>query len=208
MNLLLNLLPAVCFFVAYKLSGSLIGATAALLASSAVCMGLSWLLRGSVSRSQTAVLVLLLIFAVPTVVIKDPSFIKWKVSVVNAVIAAALLLCQFVFKKNVVEALSGYRTPIPESLFRKATAAAAVFFLLCAGLNYVLAFRLPDLAGVDPREAEDIWVNYKAYGNGILNSVFITAVFFWIYAKLDDGQREELEKLLGEAKRQKSGSAK
>ena len=62
---------------------------------------------------------ILLIFAIPTIYFKDPSFIKWKVSIINIILAIALFICQFGFKKNIAEALTGIKNPIPENLWQR-----------------------------------------------------------------------------------------
>lgn len=206
MKLLLNLLPAICFFATYKFSDhNLIYATVAVVISSIITLGGSWLLQGKITRIQIVVILTLLVFAVPTIMVKDPDFIKWKVSVVNTVIAAVLLLCQFVFGKDIIDALTGYKTPIPSSVMKKATLALAVYFIACAFLNYVIAFRLPDIMNVSSAEAENLWVNYKTYGNGILNAVFMFITFAWVYGKLSENQKEELEKLLVDVKERHVG---
>jgi intracellular septation protein len=148
-------------------------------------------------------LIVLLIFAIPTVVIKDPAFIKWKVSVVNVMMAIGLLVCQFIYKRDVINALTGIKTPIPQTLFKKMTIFASIFLCLCAGLNYILAFKLPELSSVigsniTNSEAENIWVNYKTYGNGIINFVFTIYLYNWMNKRLSDKEKEELEKLLME----------
>lgn len=206
MKLLLNLLPAICFFATYKFSDhNLIYATIAVVISSVITLGGSWILQGKITRIQIVVILTLLVFAIPTIMVKDPSFIKWKVSVVNCVIASGLLICQFGFRKDIVEALTGYKTPIPAAVLKKATVALAVYFIACAFLNYVIAFRLPDFMNVSSDEAENIWVNYKTYGNGILNAVFMFATFAWVYGKLTAEQKEALEKLVIDVKDQHVG---
>lgn len=209
MKLLLNILPAICFFLTYKFSDhNLIYATIAVVISSVITLGGSWFLQGKITRIQIVVILVLFIFAIPTILVKDPDFIKWKVSVVNSVIAVAILLCQFVFKKDIIEALTGCKTPIPESVLKKAAVATAVYFLLCACLNYVIAFRLPEIMNINSDEAENLWVNYKTYGNGILNTVFMIGVFGWVYSQLTDQQKTALEKLVADVKYEHIGSGK
>ncbi|MGN1394644.1 MAG: inner membrane-spanning protein YciB [Succinivibrionaceae bacterium] len=207
MKFLLNILPAICFFLTYKLTNSdLIYATVAIVLSSLVSFIGSFILYKSVSRFQIILLVVLLIFAVPTIVIKDESFIKLKVSVVNILIATGVLICQFCFKKDIVKVLSGVSTPIPDYVYRKATLMLAVFLVFGAILNYILAFKLPSFCELSSfcnfseQDAKDIWVNYKTYGNGIINTIFFVFLVGWIQSKLTDEQKEELEKLLQEVK--------
>ncbi len=197
MKLILNLLPAICFFVCYKYTGNnLIYATWALIISAVASFGLAFALYRKIERFQIALIILMLVFAIPTVLLDDPSFIKWKVSIVNLIMAIGLLICQFVFKTNIVKALSGIETPIPENLWKKATIFAALYLVFCAILNYFLAFQLTNIFSISETNAEEIWVNYKTYGNGILNFIFTMVIFSWIYSKLTDTQKTELEQLM------------
>ena len=45
-------------------------------------------------------------------------------------------------------------------------------------LNVIIAFYLPTLFGIDPKSAESLWVDYKTFGNAILNFLFSIAVIF------------------------------
>lgn len=204
MKFFLSILPAICFFGTYKyFDNNLIYATIAIIVSTVICFLISYIKYKKISRFQFVLLIVLLIFAVPTVIIKDPAFIKWKVSVVNIMMAIGLLVCQFIYKKDVIYTLSGIKTPIPQVLFKKMTILASIFLCLCAVLNYILAFKLPELSlligsNVTQSEAENIWVNYKTYGNGIINFVFTIYLYSWMNKRLSDKEKEELEKLLME----------
>lgn len=203
MKFLLNILPALCFFIVYYSSpqeNSIVYATFAVLASSLIAFALNYALFKSISRMQVIILVLLLLFAAPTIYFNDPSFIKWKVSIVNILMALGLGVCQFGFKTNIAKALTGIANPIPEELWEKLTLATIVFLLICALLNYFLAFGLTEYFNVDAKKADDIWVNYKTYGNGILNFIFVMVAFNKTYEKLTPTQKQELETLLTLAK--------
>ena len=209
MKLLLNLLPALCFFITYYLAppeNNLIYATFAIVASSLIAFALSYTIYKKVERMQIVILVILLIFAIPTIYFKDPSFIKWKVSIINIILAIALFICQFGFKKNIAEALTGIKNPIPENLWQRVTIAATIYLLALAAINYVLAFMLPDLFNIDPKKAESIWVNYKTYGNAILNFIFVAIAFNWLFNKLTFEQKKELENMLDNAKKKHLGN--
>lgn len=199
MKFFLNIFPAICFFATYKLAAenSLIYATIAIVISSIIAFALSLILYRKLSRMQIIIFIILLLFALPTIYFNDPSIIKWKVSVVNIVMALAIGSCQFIFKTNVAKALTGITNPVPNEIWQQLTIAAIVFLFSCAGLNYLLAFELPNLfSSVTPEQAENIWVNYKTYGNGILNFIFIIFAFKYTYSRLSPMQKLELEDLM------------
>ena len=180
MKFFLNILPAVCFYLTYKLSGGdLIYATAAILISSIISFLGCLFLYKKITRFQIIFILLLVVFAVPTIVIKDPDIIKWKVSVVNTFFALAILVCQYGFKKNIVDTVFDARLPLPQKLITKFTWVIVGYFIACALLNYIIAFKLPSFTGFDFKQAEDIWVNYKTWGNGLFNFVFMIFLFCW-----------------------------
>ncbi len=200
---ILNILPAICFIATYYLApleSRFIYATIAVVSSSLLCAGVSYALFRKIGRLQIVILVLLLIFALPTIYFNDPSFLKWKVSVVNIIMAIALGICQFVFKTDVARALSGIANPIPQKLWQKATILAMLFLCGCAVLNYVIAFHLPNLFNITEESAQDIWVNYKTYGNGILNFIFVMFAFNYVYGKLTPDEKVALERLVNDVK--------
>lgn len=204
MKFFLNILPALCFFLTYKLAGGdLIWATIAIVISSIFAFTTNYVLFRSISRFQIVILAVLLIFAIPTILLNDPSFIKLKVSIVNIALALILFITQFGFRKNIAEAISGIKNPIPNNLWQKSTIATVIYLMLCAVLNYILAFKLPDLWEISPNSAEDIWVGYKTYGNAIINFIFIMIISCWVMNKLTDTQRKQLEILLTDLKKQK-----
>ena len=61
--------------------------------------------------------------------------------------------------------------------------APGAFFVLAGLLNIVIAFYLPALIGVTETEAEAIWVDYKTFGNAILNGVFALICGFVLLKK-------------------------
>ncbi len=206
MKFFLNILPAVCFYLTYKLSGGdLIYATAAILISSIISFLGCLFLYKKITRFQIIFILLLVVFAVPTIVIKDPDIIKWKVSVVNTFFALAILVCQYGFKKNIVDTVFDARLPLPQKLITKFTWVIVGYFIACALLNYIIAFKLPSFTGFDFKQAEDIWVNYKTWGNGLFNFVFMIFLFCWGSNQLSAEQKTELQKVFEKISEQNMG---
>ena len=78
----------------------------------------------------------------------------------------------FHVKKNPFSFLLQKELPIPDKAFALLGAYWMVFFFLSGLLNVVIAFYLPELIGVTESEAEALWVDYKIFGNPILNTIF------------------------------------
>ncbi len=168
----LELLPAIAFFVSYKLTADLILATAVIVASCIIGIGIQYTLTKTISRMQVFVTCAVIVFGLPTVLLKDPEIIKWKVTAVNIVLALLIFIFQNILKKNPIAYLIGKEISLPDHIWLKLGTAWMIFFVLAGLLNVVIAFYLPDLFGIDEMTAESLWVDYKTFGNAILNFIF------------------------------------
>lgn len=169
---ILEFAPAIAFFAAYKLSSDLILATGVIVGTGTAAFLLQYLLFRRVSRMQVFVTAAVLLFGLPTVLLNDPEIIKWKITAVNLILAAAIFICQVVLKKNPFGYLFGQELKLPADAWLTLGRMWMVFFTAAAVINVVIAFYLPALFDITPKEAEDWWVDYKTFGNAILNFVF------------------------------------
>lgn len=177
----LEFAPAIAFFVSYKLTSDLILATAVIVGSCLIAFILNYLLCRKVSRMQVFVTCAVLLFGLPTVLLNDPQIIKWKVTVVNLILACAILVCQHILKRNPFAYLFGQEIDLPREIWLKMGTWWMVFFVLAAGLNVVIAFYLPALFGISEQNAESLWVDYKTFGNAILNFVFALGCGLYLF---------------------------
>ncbi|MGN0894212.1 MAG: inner membrane-spanning protein YciB [Succinivibrio sp.] len=191
---ILNFLPVIVFFVSYKITTNLVLATALIIAACIISTALEFLITKSISRIQIFMIAAVLIFGIPTVLLKDPSIIKWKVTVVNFLLAAAIFVSQFILKKNPFSYLLGHEIKLPEEAFASMSRMWMVFFVFSGLLNIVIAFYLPELFGFTKEYAEQIWVDYKSFGNAILNFLFALVCIFILLKKYPDALKEELNK--------------
>jgi intracellular septation protein len=169
---IIEIIPAIAFFITYKTSSDLVLATIVVVACCLAAAAIEYAVTRVVSRIQVFTIALVLLFGLPTILLGDPSIIKWKVTVSNLVLSAAIFVFQYLLRKNPFSYLFGREIPLPDSAWRFFGAGWMYFFLFGAALNLVLAFGLPALTGMSPEEAEGIWVFYKSFGNGILNALF------------------------------------
>ena len=97
---ILQFLPVIIFFVSYKTTADLILATSLIIGSVLVCSALEYLVTKTISRMQIFMIAAVLVFGIPTVLLKDPNFIKLKISIVNLLLALAIFVFQVILKKN------------------------------------------------------------------------------------------------------------
>lgn len=175
---ILDFTPALAFFITYRLSSDLILATGVIIGCCLISFILQYVLYHKLSRLQIFLTAAVLLFGVPTILLNDPLIIKWKVTVVNLIFAATIFVFQHVIHRNPFSYLFGKEVPLPEHIWLKLGTSFMCYFVFAAGLNVIIAFYLPTLFGIDPKSAESLWVDYKTFGNAILNFLFSVAVIF------------------------------
>ncbi|SFS81214.1 intracellular septation protein [Succinivibrio dextrinosolvens] len=180
---ILQFLPVILWFVTYKMTSNLILATAVIVVACLITTAIEYFMTRQLSRMQIFLVAAILIFGLPTVLLNDPAIIKWKVTVVNMLFAATIFVFQFILKKNPFAFLFEKELPLPEEAYNTLSLWWMVFFVLAGLLNIVIAFYLPALIGVTEIEAEEIWVDYKTFGNAILNGVFALICGFVLLKK-------------------------
>ena len=180
---IIEFLPVIIFFVSYKMTSNLILATTLIVGSCVVATIAEAIITKKLSRIQVFLVFAVLIFGVPTILLKDPSIIKWKVTVVNMILASAIFFFQFILKKNPFALLLGKELPLPDKAFATLSVYWMVFFFFSGMLNIVIAFYLPDLFGITKEYAEELWVDYKTFGNSIINVFFALFTGFVLIKK-------------------------
>lgn len=180
---IIEFLPVIIFFVSYKMTSNLILATTLIVGSCVVATIAEAIITKKISRMQVFLVFAVLIFGVPTILLKDPSIIKWKVTVVNMILATAIFFFQFILKKNPFALLLGKELPLPDKAFATLSVYWMVFFFFSGLLNIVIAFYLPDLFGITKEYAEELWVDFKTFGNSIINVIFALFTGFILIKK-------------------------
>lgn len=180
---IIEFLPVIIFFVSYKMTSNMILATTLIVGSCVVATIAEAIITKKLSRMQVFLVFAVLIFGVPTILLKDPSIIKWKVTVVNMILATAIFFFQFILKKNPFALLLGKELPLPDKAFATLSVYWMVFFFFSGMLNIVIAFYLPDLFGITKEYAEELWVDYKTFGNSIINVIFALFTGFVLIKK-------------------------
>jgi len=101
MKLLVDFFPIVLFFAAYKLADIYV-ATLAAIAGAVIQVAYTWIRTRKVETMHLVSLVLILVFGGATWFLRDPTFIKWKPTVLNWLFGLVFLGSQFVGDKPVI----------------------------------------------------------------------------------------------------------
>jgi intracellular septation protein len=173
MQLLFDFLPLLAFFVAYKLAGIFV-ATAVIIAAVIIQTIVQWVMHRKVSQMALISGGLVVVFGGLTLWIHDEAFIKWKVTAVYWLLAAGLLVSQFVGDRPFVQRMLGAGFTLERAMWQRLNLVWAAFFLALGALNiYVMhAF------------STDVWVKFKVFGVLGLMIAFLILQFIWLWPKV------------------------
>ena len=191
MKLLFDLFPVLLFFLAYmagkrapETASALVGgALGALGAGSAVGLELGpnllasvvaivatfgqvgWLMaRGrKVDKMLWISLAIIVVMGGATLWLRDPTFIKWKPTVLYWTFAGALLGADLLLGRNLIRAMLAQQITLPDAVWTRLSLSWGAFFIAMGALNLYVAFNF----------SESIWVNFKVFGGMGLMLVFV-----------------------------------
>src|SRR5512145_2361364 len=139
MQFLVDLLPVIAFFVAYKLAGIFV-ATGVLIAGVLIQTTASWLKHRKVSPMLLTSAILVLVFGGLTLLIRDATFIMWKPSIVNWLFAAAFLASQFMRGPTIIQRMLAENVTLDAGDWRRLNLMWVGFFLFAGALNLYVAY--------------------------------------------------------------------
>lgn len=164
MKFLFDLFPIILFFVAYKFAG-IFAATAVAIAATVGQIGWVWFRHRKVDTMLWVSLVIVTVFGGATLLFQNPTFIKWKPTVLYWFFAGALIFSAVVLKKNLIRKMLEAQMKLPEPIWGTLNLVWAGFFGLMGVLNLFIAYNF----------SEDTWVNFKLFGGMGLMLVFVLA---------------------------------
>ncbi|MGY8903908.1 MAG: septation protein A [Burkholderiales bacterium] len=153
MKILLDFLPILLFFGAYKLYDIYV-ATAVLMAATTLQMTLLYAIDGKLQTMHKITLALILGFGTLTLVLQDDRFIKWKPTVLYTAMALGLAFALWFLKKNFLKLLLGSQLSLPDAVWMRLNLAWIGYCIFMALLN----------AYVAASYSTEQWVNFKLWG--------------------------------------------
>ncbi|HEJ9093857.1 TPA: septation protein A [Serratia odorifera] len=179
MKQFLDFLPLIVFFAFYKLYDIYV-ASGALIVATALALVFTWVKYRKVEKMTLITFVMVAVFGTLTLVFHNDLFIKWKVTVIYALFALALLVSQLVLKKPLIQRMLGKELTLPQGVWNSLNLAWALFFLACGLANIYVAFWLP----------QSVWVNFKVFGLTALTLVFTLLSGVYIYKHMPEEQKK------------------
>lgn len=181
MKQLLDFLPLVVFFAVYKLY-DIYAATGVLIAATAVQLIVSYLIFKKIEKMHLVTFIFVAIFGTLTLVFHNDAFIKWKVSIIYALFAGALIVGQII-NKPILKSMLGKEMKVNDNIWGKVTWYWVLFFAFCGLLNIYIAFNL----------SQETWVNFKVFGLTVLTLIYTVLTVLYLYKHLPEEQRKQLK---------------
>jgi intracellular septation protein len=117
-------------------------------------------------------LAIITVFGSATIYFNNPTFIKWKPTVLYWCFGAALLFGQFVLQKNFIKKMLQAQIALPEPVWLKLNLSWAIFFIVMGVINLCVAFVF--------NFSEATWVNFKLFGFTALMIAFAIGQSFFL----------------------------
>jgi intracellular septation protein len=179
---LLDLLPVLAFFGAYRVAralpvlvgawlvpvtgpvdlslpenvemGAVLFATICAMLVSLVQIGTLLLRRRAISPTVWVGAVLIVVFGGLTIWLRNPVFIKWKPSLLSWIFAIGLGGVRLVTGRNALASLMGSELELPARVWDRLLVAWVIFFCCLGAANLAAAYAW----------STDDWVNFKTFG--------------------------------------------
>ncbi len=164
MKLLIDFLPIVVFFVAFKLFDIWVATGVAIAATVAQIAWVRWS-SGKVEPMHWLSLGVIVVFGGATLLAHNEDFIKWKPTVLYWLMGGVLAAGQLVFRKNLLKSLMGAQMTLPDAAWRVMNWSWVGFFAAMGAINLWVAFNFET----------DTWVNFKLFGGLGLMLAFVLA---------------------------------
>ena len=169
MQLLVDYIPLVVFILAYFYQ-DIFFATGMLMVAMPVVLVLQWLMTKKINKIYAASTVLVLVLGGATLAFKNPTFLYWKPTVLNWLIAIVFLGSQWIGDKTVVQRMLENAAELSADQWVRLNQIWVVFFSIVGGINIYVAYNF----------SEAFWVKFKLFGMLGLTLVFVIIQSVWL----------------------------
>ena len=166
-----TLIPVVIFVGAWIFTKDIILATGVLMTALTLQVGYEKLTKGSVDKKLLLTWLLVVILGGATLVLRDPIFIQWKVSIVNWLFALILLGFSYFRNSYLMKNFTEKSMPeIPDKAWKNATNLMSLGFIIIGLVNLYFVFYT----------SLDTWVYFKLFGVFGILFIFITLTIIYL----------------------------
>ena len=166
MKQIAELVPLVLFFITYQMKGTelvlgtwthtldgIFSATAVLIGATFMQLLLTWLFTRKLEKRLLWVFAAVSVFGGATLILRDQTFIFWKPTVFNWVLALAFGASHFIGERNLMQRTLGSQIELPQPIWTRLLWLWTANFTVVGTLNIIVAYQM----------GEAFWVSYKLY---------------------------------------------
>ena len=179
MKFLFDIFPLILFFIAWSLYDIFV-ATAVAIAATVAQVAWMWLRHRRVDNMLWVTLAIMLVFGGATLVLRDPTFIKLKPTVLYWAFAGALAGAQAFVGKNLIRLMMEKSMSLPDAIWSRLNASWIAFFVVMGILNLYIAYSF----------SEAVWVQFKVFGGIGLMLAFVVLQAFMLAPYIEDKRAE------------------
>jgi intracellular septation protein len=172
MTQFLDFVP-IALFVAVYFAMDIYWATGALMAAVTVQVGVYKALGRPLSRELQMTFWASLIFGGLTLVFRNETFIQWKPTIVNWLLAASLVGSFYVGRTNLMKQFLGKQLSLVDEVWTRLNFGWAFGFFFAGVLNLVVAYNF----------SMEFWVTYKLVGGFALTFLYIVITMIYLSRK-------------------------
>ena len=134
-----------------------------------------WLIYRRLEKMHVISLLVLLVFGTLTVILKNPDYIAWKVTIFNWIFAAIILGSFYIGEKPLIERMMSHAISVPKQIWKNLNLSWGVFFIMVGILNLIV-YEIY----AKQQDNLDVWVNFKMFGILGLTIIFMVAQGIYI----------------------------
>lgn len=172
MTQLLDFLP-IALFVAVFFVADIYWATAALMVAVTLQAVTFKLIGKPISRELNMTLWASLVFGGLTLAFRNETFIQWKPTIVNWLLAASLVGSYYVGRTNLLKQVLGKQLSLVDEVWARLNFGWAAGFFFAGALNLVVAYNF----------SMNFWVTYKLVGGFALTFLYIVITMIYLSRK-------------------------
>jgi len=182
MKFLFDFFPLIAFYAAYKIyDNDIYIATGAIIIATLIQIAYNWIKHNKIEKMHVITVVLVTIFGGATILLHDPVFIQWKVSIINWIFGLAFIGSQFIGEKTIVERMMANAITVSKPIWNRLNFSWAFFFISMGFLNWY----------VFTHYSETTWVDFKVYGMLGLTFAFVVIQGVYLSRHIKDDPEED-----------------
>lgn len=169
MQFLTEYIPIIIFIIAY-FNGGIFFATKALMVAMPIGFFMQWVVTKKINKIYLGSTLLVIVLGAATIFFKNPTFLYWKPTVLNWLIALVFLGSQFIGEEPIIKRMLKQAAVLKKNQWNKLNLMWVVFFLFSGTINIYVAYNYP----------EEFWVKFKLFGLLGITLIFIIIQSIWL----------------------------